>query len=84
MGNEREEETGVASRDVFAEVAEIALGAASAAPRPQGGEGGLTMEHVNVNGIALLVALVHAVVVGVVCYAWGYTDGAARRRGGAR
>lgn len=74
MGNEREEETGVASRDVFAEVAEIALG----------GEGGLTMEHVNVNGIALLVALVHAVVVGVVCYAWGYTDGAARRRGGAR
>lgn len=37
--------------------------------------------HANVNGVALLVALGHAVVVGLVCYAWGYSDGASRRRG---
>lgn len=40
--------------------------------------------HANVNGIALLVALAHAVVVGLVCYAWGYSEGAARRAGEGR
>ena len=35
----------------------------------------------SVNGIALVIAIGHAVVVGIICYAWGYTDGLTRRNG---
>lgn len=38
----------------------------------------------NVNGVALVVAAGFAALVGIVCYAWGYTDGAARREGEGR